>query len=221
MTRGQVKDVIRKRKEERWVEDMVKKGIPLKHCDVCARLRKVDHQCWPTKYTVPGPHGSQKQIVFSATGRGMALKEQPYVDVERVTGEYERMTSDRRQSAERAEAYQDMLRRKEQQDSIQRMEASNTSTRNQNGNQNSQFKPVVTPSTIITQSDLYLPKPTSSTSSSPMLTTKVQLVDNALHFIETQESDKPMTAQPSYARRTTPHSSSSKTNQPFQGTLGQ
>lgn len=128
MTRGQVKGLIRQKKEKQWIADMVRKGIPLKQCDVCHRMVKEDHQCWATKYTVPGPHGSQKQIVFSSTGRGMTLKEQPFVDEDKITKEYQQLTADRKQSAERAEIYESLVKRREIQDGIRRMETTTASS---------------------------------------------------------------------------------------------
>lgn len=215
MTRGQVKDFIRKAKDVQWIANMVKKGIPLKECQVCHRMAKEDHQCWPTRYTVPGPHGSQRQVIFSSSGSGIALKEQPYVDTEKVAREYHKLEADRRISAERAETYQDLLHRKEQEEAIRQMETPSTSSRT--GTQQELTRNGPTQSTGLLQPKRYEQNPQS----------EIAVNRQALMFNPTltqEQREGPQSSSQFYRQTNAPSlvppSNSQHASQPFQGGLG-
>lgn len=91
MTVGEIKEEYQKLREKQYLKNMIAKGIPLHECRWCKKMVKEGHECWATKYVTPGPHGSQRQVVFSRSGQNIGLREKTLIDEPRILKEYEAM----------------------------------------------------------------------------------------------------------------------------------
>jgi hypothetical protein len=93
LPRRQIRNIITRRKNEIWAENMRGQGIQVLKCPSCHRLHTGDHHCLVTRWTDPSPNRSSpaRHVVISQTPQGIQLRTTAIIDDQKILQEYERV----------------------------------------------------------------------------------------------------------------------------------
>jgi len=114
LTKNEIRQLIRNRKYEHWIEAMKAKGIPLHQCEVCHELCTEKHRCLGTKWRSEGPRGAAKNIIITQTASGLQIRDKAIVDSDRLNKEYAEIAEEKRKLDERQKRIDEALRSQDQ-----------------------------------------------------------------------------------------------------------
>lgn len=86
MRRAEIKRLMADLKTQLWANKMHARGIQILRCSVCNKLHTGQHQCMPTRWTLPqtAATSTPKGIVATRTTQGIHVHATPYVDEKRA-----------------------------------------------------------------------------------------------------------------------------------------
>lgn len=94
-SRNSIKEIIRQRRHENWVENMKQKGVKLFICPNCNSTTTEGHRCFATAWSTKikkGPFIGAKEMLISQQGRGaIKLQEQMKLDQEHLGKSYQKL----------------------------------------------------------------------------------------------------------------------------------
>lgn len=94
-SRNSVREIIRQRRHENWVENMRKKGVTLFICPDCNTTTTEGHRCFATSWNSKikrGPFNATKEMLFTQQGRGaIKLQEQMRLDQDHLSKSYQKL----------------------------------------------------------------------------------------------------------------------------------
>lgn len=90
LSRRELKKIIQQRKKDRWIEDMILKGVQLHKCPTCEELTNDSHRCMATKWSTgkPGPL-TQRRIIVKQNPQGITIQPARHPSHEQVQGLYD------------------------------------------------------------------------------------------------------------------------------------
>lgn len=103
MTKPEIRRIIRELKYKNWVEQMQRRNIPMKYCDVCRQLGTDRHVCLPTRFTTRTNSGAKKNLVIRQNEAGaLKMSQVELLDQEKLNKEFEQISAMKKEIDEKA-----------------------------------------------------------------------------------------------------------------------